>query len=401
MALWARKLFRVLPGWASAQNSSERAEEANGSLPRFSRKSIAILRLLKTGEQHRRMGVFGKSIAIMGEFSKLFRESRIGEWESSQVLHERVLRVLKTLPREQKRRMGVFSGFGERVLPFCDFSKLESSIGEWEYSERVLALWASSQNSSERAEEANGSFLRFWRKSIAILRLLKTGEQHRRMGVFGKSIGIMGEFSKLFRESRLGKWESSQILPKEYFATLWELLRVLITLPREQNRRMRVFSGFDGRVLPLGEFPKLESSIGEWESSERVLALWASSQNSSERAEYANASLLRFCRKSIATGRVLKTLRIQQKRRIAQNSSERAEEANGSLPRFSRKSIAILRLLKTGEQHRRMGVFGKSIGIMGEFSKLFRESRRGEWESSKVFTEEYCHSATSQNWRAA
>ena len=123
--------------------------------------------------------------------------------------------------------MGVFQGFHGRVLPFCDFSKLESSIGEWEYSERVLALWASSQNSSERAEEANGSFLRFWRKSIAILRLLKTGEQHRRMGVFGKSIGIMGEFSKLFRESRLGKWESSQILPKEYFATLCELLRDL------------------------------------------------------------------------------------------------------------------------------------------------------------------------------
>ena len=82
---------------------------------------------------------------------------------------------------------------------------------------------------------------------------------------------------------------------------------------------MGVFSGFDERVLPLCEFAKLESSIGEWESSE----------------------------------------------------------------------------------HRRMGVFGKSIGIMGEFSKLFRESRRGEWESSKVFTEEYCHSATSQNWRAA
>ena len=249
----------------------------------------------------------------------------------------------------------------------------------------------------------------------------------------------MGEFSKLFRESRLGKWESSQMLPKEYFATLWELLRVLITLPREQNRRMRVFSGFDGRVLPLGEFPKLESSIGEWESSERVLALWASSQNSSERAEYANASLLRFCRKSIATGRVLKTLPREQKRRMgvfqgfhgrvlpfcdfsklessigeweyservlalwasSQNSSERAEEANGSLPRFSRKSIAILRLLKTGEQHRRMGVFGKSIGIMGEFSKLFRESRRGEWEFSQVLAKEYCHSATSQNWRAA
>ena len=129
------------------------------------------------------------------------------------------------------------------------------------------------------------------------------------MGVgefFGKSIGIMGEFSKLFRESRICECESAQVLPKEY-------------------------------------------------------CHWAS----------------------------------------AQNSSERAEEANGSLPRFSRKSIAILRLLKTGEQHRRMGVFGKSIGIMGEFSKLFRESRRGEWESSKVFTEEYCHSATSQNWRAA
>ena len=176
--------------WASAQNSSERAEEANGSLPRFSRKSIAILRLLKTGEQHRRMGVFGKSIATG--------------------------RVLKTLPREQKRRMGVFQGFHGRVLPFCDFSKLESSIGEWEYSERVLALWASSQNSSERAEEANGSLPRFSRKSIAILRLLKTREQHRRMGVFGKSIGIMGEFSKLFRVSRRGEWEFSQVLAKEY-----------------------------------------------------------------------------------------------------------------------------------------------------------------------------------------
>ena len=268
--------------------------------------------------------------------------------------------------------MGVFSGFDERVLPFCDFSKLESSIGEWESSERVLALWPSSQNSSERAEEANGSFLRFWRKSIAILRLLKTGEQHRRMGVFRKSIGMRGDFSKLFRESRLGKWESSQILPKEYFATLCELLRVLITLPREQNRRTRVFSGFDERVLALGEFPKLESSIGEWESSERVLALWASSQNSCDRAEYVNASLLKFCRKSIATGRVLKTLRIQQKRRMgvfqgfhgralpfcdfsklgssigewessekvlalwasSQNSSERAEEATGNLLRL-------------------------------------------------------------------
>ena len=88
----------------------------------------------------------------------------------------------------------------------------------------------------------------------------------------------MGEFSKLFRESRLGKWESSQILPKEYFATLCELLRDLKTLPREQNRRMRVFSGFEERVLALGEFAKLESSIGESESSEGVLALWASSQ---------------------------------------------------------------------------------------------------------------------------
>ena len=67
----------------------------------------------------------------------------------------------------------------------------------------------------------------------------------------------MGEFSKLFRESRLGKWESSQILPKEYFATLCELLRVLKTLPREQNRRMRVFSGFDERVLPLSDLSEL------------------------------------------------------------------------------------------------------------------------------------------------
>ena len=113
--------------------------------------------------------------------------------------------------------MGVSSGFDERVLPLCDFSKLQSSIGEWESSERVWALWASSQNSSERAEEANGSFLRFLRKSIAIVRLLQNGEQHRRMGVFRKSIGIMGDFSKLLGESRLGKWESSQILPKEYF----------------------------------------------------------------------------------------------------------------------------------------------------------------------------------------
>ena len=149
------------------------------------------------------------------------------------------------------------------------------SIGEWEYSERVLALWASSQNSSERAEEANGSLPRFSRKSIAILRLLKTGEQHRRMGVFGKSIATG---------------------------------RVLKTLPREQKRRMGVFQGFHGRVLPFCDFSKLESSIGEWEYSERVLPL-------------------------------------------------------------------------------------------GECSKLFRESRRGERESSKVFTEEYCHSATSQNWR--
>ena len=293
--------------------------------------------------------------------------------------------------------MGVFQGFHGRVLPFCDFSKLESSIGEWEYSERVLALWASSQNSSERAEEANGSFLRFWRKSIAILRLLKTGEQHRRMGVFGKSIGIMGEFSKLFRESRLGKWESSQILPKEYFATLCELLRDLKTLPREQNRRMRVFSGFEERVLALGEFAKLESSIGEWESSEHrrmgvfgksigIMGEFSKLFRESRICECESAQVLpkEYCHWA-----------------SAQNSSERAEEANGSLPRFSRKSIAILRLLKTGEQHRRMGVFGKSIGIMGEFSKLFRESRRGEWESSKVFTEEYCHSATSQNWRAA
>ena len=124
----------------------------------------------------------------------------------------------------------------------------------------------------------------------------------------------MGEFSKLFRESRLGKWESSQILPKEYFATLCELLRDLKTLPREQNRRMRVFSGFEERVLALGEFAKLESSIGEWESSE----------------------------------------------------------------------------------HRRMGVFGKSIGIMGEFSKLFRESRICECESAQVLPKEYCH-CESQN----
>ena len=140
--------------------------------------------------------------------------------------------------------MGVFSGFDERVLPLCDFSKLESSIGEWENigewesSERVLALWAS----SHRAEE-NGSLPRFSRKSGS--------------------------------------------LPKEY----WHYGRVLKTLPREQKRRMGVFSGFGERVLPFCDFSKLESSIGEW---------------------------------------------------------------------FSRKSIAI---------------FGKSIGIMGEFSKLFRESR--------------------------
>ena len=149
--------------------------------------------------------------------------------------------------------MGVFSGFDERVLPLCDFSKMESSIGEWESSERVLALWASSHNSSERAEYANASLLRFCRMSIATGRVLKTGEQHRRMGVFRKSIGIMGEFSKLFRESRRGEWEFSQVLTKEYW--------------------------------PLCDFTKLESSIGEWESSERVLALWASSQNSSERAD--------------------------------------------------------------------------------------------------------------------
>ena len=150
--------------------------------------------------------------------------------------------------------MGVFSGFDERVLPLCDLlktsSKLESSIGEWESSE------------------------------------------HRRMGVFGKSIGIMGEFSKL--ESSIGEWESSE------------------TLPREQKRRMGVFQGFHGRVLPFCDFSKLESSIGEWEYSERVLALWASSQNSSA-----------------------------------------------------------------------------------------KESRRGEWEFSQVLAKEYCHSATSQNWRAA
>ena len=191
--------------WASAQNSSERAEEANGSLPRFSRKSIAILRLLKTGEQHRRMGVFGKSI---GEFSKLFRESRRGEWEFSEYCHSLPSSIAK---KKEYWIMGEFSklfqGFHGRVLPFCDFSKLESSIGEWEYSERVLAL-------------------------------------------------------------------------KEYCHG-----RVLKTLPREQKRRMGVFSGFGERVLPFCDFSKLESSIGEWEYSERVLALWASSQNSSERAD--------------------------------------------------------------------------------------------------------------------
>ena len=160
-------------------------------------------------------------------------------------------------------------------------SSERAEYGEWESAQvlpKEYCHWASAQNSSERAEEANGSLPRFSRKSIAILRLLKTGEQHRRMGVFGKSIGIMGEFSKLFRESRRGEWESSKVFTK---------------------------------------------------------------------------------------------------------------------------SIAILRLLKTGEQHRRMGVFGKSIGIMGEFSKLFRVSRRGEWEFSQVLAKEYCHSATSQNWRAA
>ena len=133
------------------------------------------------------------------------------------------------------------------------------------------------------------------------------------MGVFSgfAERGLpLGEISKLFQESRLGKWESSQVLPEEYFAT-------------------------------LREFSKLcqESRICECESAQ-VLP-----------KEYCH--------------------------------------------------WAILRLLKTGEQHRRMGVFRKNIGMMGEFSKLFRESRRGEWEFSQVLTKEYCHCATSQNWRAA
>ena len=188
-------------------------------------------------------------------------------------------------------RMRVCSGFAERVLP----------LGEVEYSERVLALWASAQNSSERAEEANGSLLKVLAKSIAILRLLKTGEQHRRMGVFGKSIGIMGEFSKLFRESRRGEWESSKVFTEEYCHSAtsqnfqessigeWESSQVFgksigigrVRKTGEQHRRMGV-SGFGERVLPFCDF---SWRAGEWESSERVLALWASSQNSSERAE--------------------------------------------------------------------------------------------------------------------
>ena len=244
----------------------------------------------------------------MGEFSKLFRESRLGKWESSQILPKEyfatlceLLRDLKTLPREQNRRMRVFSGFEERVLALGEFAKLESSIGEWESSE------------------------------------------HRRMGVFGKSIGIMGEFSKLFRESRICECESAQVLPKEYCH--WASAQNSAEI--QQKRRMGVFQGFHGRVLPFCDFSKLESSIGEWEYSERVLALWASSQN----------------------------------------SSERAEEANGSFLRFWRKSIAILRLLKTGEQHSR-----KEYWHYGRVLKtLPREQIRQMGVFSDVAERVFCH----------
>ena len=81
---------------------------------------------------------------------------------------------------------------------------------------------------------------------------------------------------------------AERVLPLGEFSKLCELSR---------RGPTGVFPGFDGRVLPLGDFSKLESSTGEWESSQvlpKEYCHWASSQlcEESRRGEWESSQVL-------------------------------------------------------------------------------------------------------------